>query len=337
MIIYLALEDLDQRYTNMMNTVVSRYVDVVLRGTQYGKIASGQFLDTFGTSRWKSEILTQVAEMFMQGKIKDGDKFFVSDLFWPGLESIKYMAELADIDVKIYGYSHAGITDPVDFVNKLGDWVVPLEYSWYQMCEKVFVGSEFHKRLILEKFSALNEDGYLEKIIVTGAPWDLNYVDEVYPTMRVEKSIRAKQVVMASRLSWEKGYGEFLDFAIKHPDIRFFITSGKRGMFVPKNVKYAFDLSKRDYYKLLSQSEWFVSFSYQETFGYSLQEAIAYGCKIAVPNRACYPEMVPHHNLYNNIKQLEAMLQSDADYTVPFEMTNQWNDNVIDIMRAIKK
>ena len=100
-IIYLPIENLEQRYTTMMNDTLRPLVDVYVypKITMPKKIGIGQFLDVFNTIRFKAAQLQMVANMFAKGQVHDGDAFLVGDIFFPGIESIRYMAELAHIEV----------------------------------------------------------------------------------------------------------------------------------------------------------------------------------------------------------------------------------------------
>jgi hypothetical protein len=78
----------------------------------------------------------------------------------------------------------------------------------------------------------------------------------------------------------------------------------------------------------MAKAKYYLSFAYQETFGYTLQEAIHFRCKIAVPNRACYPEMVNKEALFENL---------DVKFAdVPMEYTERWDKNKYEIINHIR-
>ncbi|NDD91236.1 hypothetical protein EBZ37_04035 [bacterium] len=113
-IIYLPIEEIEARYTKMMNDAISPKVDIVLYPEiEIEKdIKQGQFLDIVNTCKFKAAQLQMVADLFSQGKINSGDAFFVGDIFFPGIEMIKYMAELLDLNAIIAateGFSGAEI------------------------------------------------------------------------------------------------------------------------------------------------------------------------------------------------------------------------------------
>jgi hypothetical protein len=69
-----------------------------------------------------------------------------------------------------------------------------------------------------------------------------------------------------------------------------------------------------------------LSNAYQETFGYTIQEAIFFNCEILVPNRACCPEMVPYANVYHDVNDIETKFNTEK-LNVPFAWTERWDNN----------
>ena len=71
------------------------------------------------------------------------------------------------------------------------------------------------------------------------------------------------------------------------------------------NVVILEDLSKDEFYKLLGRTSLVVSTNYNETFGYSIVEAITVGANVLVPNKFSYPEILDHNEdfMYDNIAE----------------------------------
>lgn len=328
MLYYVPIETMEQRYTKMMNEVIAPLVDfVVYPEFEYSwTIEKWQFLDINKTSIFKAKQLEIIAKLFYEWKIKDWDKFLIADIFFPWIESIKYMAELQWIDVKIYWYNHAGRADPVDFIQKLWKWADTSEYWYMAVCDYIFVGSEFHKQLIVEHYNIDKQ-----KIKVFWPAWDLDWIESVCSNKDIEKE---DYIIMPQRLSKEKWLDEFIEFA-KHTDKSILVTTSwnKSDVIFPDNVKYLWNLTKKEYYEALKKAKWYISFAYQETFWYTLQEAIYYRCNILVPNRVCYPEMVPDKNIYNSVDELIDKLETDT--TVPLKYTEIWNKNYVRMVNFI--
>lgn len=333
-IIYLPFEELPQRYTKMWNDSIISMLspsDIVVWGkATTDTIEAGEFLDTYGTIAYKSSQMGNVARSFQHKKIQDGDIFFVPDIFYPSLESIRYMAELSDIKVKIVAFNHAGRADEDDFVQKLNSWSDGQEKVWHDMCDMVMVGSEYQKERVQKKF-------HHDNVKVTGAVWSSDWMQK-----NGYKADHKKQpyVIYPHRPSKEKQFDLFLDIANNNPSLHFVITScgGNRllGVPLPKNVEYRFSLSKKEYYDIFSKAECYLSTAKQETFGYTLQEAIYFGCKIIVPDYACYREYAAQ----DSILTFDEMRKRDF-LTQVYESRNlcqskQHTDNAGDIIKIIK-
>ena len=331
-IIYIPLEELTARYTGMMNAAIYPKVDISL----YPKIEidkeikRGQFLDIVNTCKFKAAQLQMIADLFNEGKIENGDAFLVGDIFFPGIEMIKYMSELLGINVRVYGINYAGRADKTDFVQQLSSWADASEAGYHFICDGIFVGSEDHKKNVVEYFG-LND----VTVHTTGLVWDLNYMQKFRDEMGyVEKE---DFVIWPHRWCEEKGIDELLQFA-KSTKKKIVITSSgpKKDLGkLPKNIEYRYGLTKAEYFELMAKARWYLSTAYQETFGYTIQEAIFFGCNILVPNRACCPEMVPAENVYENIDNVDKLFDS-YDLTVPFEWTAKWHDNALAMINIIK-
>jgi glycosyltransferase involved in cell wall biosynthesis len=323
-IIYVPLEDMEERYTVMFNNAFKGYCDYYIypEFNYDTKIETGEFLDVNKTIIFKSKQLQMIGELFYKGEVNDGDIFVISDIFFPGIESIKYMAELQNIEVKVFAFNHAGRADKDDFVQKLGSWADYSEAGYHHICDGIFFGSEFHANRVIDYFS-IDES----KSHITGMIWNADYINSIH-----QKSNTPKKdiIVWPHRISKEKGFDEFIEYAKLNQDKNFLITSSgnKVDVELPSNVKYQYNLSKKEYYQVLNESKYYLSNAHQETFGYTLQEAIHYGCKIAVPNRACYGEMVPDVCLFDDIENVNFE-------KVPLEYVDKYDNNIEQIIKII--
>jgi hypothetical protein len=332
-IFYVPLENLDQRYTRMMNEALYPLVDKVLYPSieVSSEIKKGQFLDIVNTCRFKAAQLQLIADAFDDGEVEDGDVFLVGDIFFPGIEMIKYMSELQGMNVKVYGINYAGRADSTDFVQQLSGWSDYSEAGYHLICDGIFVGSDFHKNNVCEYFG-LNRS----TVHATGYVWDLNYMSEFKRAIgNVEKE---DFVIWPHRWCNEKGISELKYFA-KNTTKKIIITSsGPRkdlGWILPPNVEYRPNLTKLEYYTLMAKAKWYLSTAHQETQGYTILEAIFFGCNILVPNRACCPEMVPHINVYNDIKEVDKKFDT-LDLIVPMIWTERIHNNAKTMIDFIK-
>lgn len=329
-IIYLPLEELPQRYTGMMNAAIYPKVDISL----YPKIEidteikRGQFLDIVNTCKFKAAQLQMVADLFNEGKVENGDAFLIGDIFFPGIEMIKYMSELQGMDVKVFGINYAGRADKTDFVQQLSYWADASEAGYHFICDGIFVGSSDHANNVCDHFG-LNP----ATVYRTGLVWDLEYMNQ-FPTGGDKEDF----VIWPHRFSEEKGIAELIEFA-KNTKKKIIITSSgpaKDLGKLPKNIEYRHSLTKSEYFDLMRRAKWYLSTAYQETFGYTIQEAIYFGCEILVPNRACCPEMVPAKNVYNSVDEIETKF-NEGGLVVPMSWTEKWDNNAQTMIDIIKE
>jgi glycosyltransferase involved in cell wall biosynthesis len=329
-IIYLPLEELPQRYTGMMNAAIYPKVDISL----YPKIEidteikRGQFLDIVNTCKFKAAQLQMVADLFNEGKVENGDAFLIGDIFFPGIEMIKYMSELLGLDVKVFGINYAGRADKTDFVQQLSYWADASEAGYHFICDGIFVGSSDHANNVVDHFN-------LNPVTVyrTGLVWDLEYMNQ-FPKGGEKEDF----VIWPHRFSKEKGIDELVEFA-KNTKKKIIITSSgpaKDLGKLPKNIEYRHSLTKAEYFDLMRRAKWYLSTAYQETFGYTIQEAIYFGCEILVPNRACCPEMVPAKNVYNSVDEIETKF-NEGGLVVPMSWTEKWDNNAQTMIDIIKE
>ena len=163
----------------------------------------------------------------------------------------------------------------------------------------MFVGSEFHARLLRGFFGHLN-------VRPIGLAWDRRDVFETLEGQVRPLSERPKRVIFPHRGAPEKNPEAFYRLAHRLPEYEFVITSSRRGS--PQSLGYETGerwkvltgLSKKEYYRLLADSRVMFSAAYQETFGYTVQEALAFGVIPVCPNRCSYPEVLSSEYLYDN-------------------------------------
>lgn len=329
-VIFVPVERLEQRYTGMVYDILAPLCDLTLESPKQPQIKKGQFLDICGTISYKSWQLNQIAYMFDHGDIIPGDTFLIGDIFFPGLESIRYMAELLGIRVNIVAFNHAGRADESDFVRNLGAWSDHSEQGWHDCCDAILVGSEYHRKRVTAYFKQP-----AHKVINTGMPWSAEWCNKLVPNKKIKKD---SYIIWPHRLCFEKGVDVLYRYALT-TSRRIVITScGKKDMQWEQfagmeNVEYICNLDKTGYYKLLHAAEFYLSTARQETFGYTLQEAIHYGCKIIAPNAACYPEFLDLPHLYSSETAIDNMVDSMSAY---YQAPQSVADNAQTIMDFVR-
>jgi len=297
MIFNIPIEDLEERYSSQWNNWFPREfekfdIDYL---TLYGecltnRIEKGSFLDVCGTNYFKADQLKQIVSFVYSGQVKDKDIFFFHDLWFPGIEMLSYMRDGLGIDFKIYGCLHAGTYDPYDFLSQKGmrKWAEFLEKSWFEIIDGIFVATEFHKRILVERRCVDDR-----KIFVTGFPiYDENS----------NKSIEKENIVVfPHRLDSEKNPHLF--------DLlrRKLCHKYKKWWFL--KTKEVCD-TKSQYYRLLDKSKIAVSFADQETWGIAMQETMFAGCIPVVPDKLSYVELYDEKFRFDSFKSAILRIES---------------------------
>lgn len=299
-LIYVPLEVIPSRYTGIALEAMKKVADIIVSpDLSVAPPKAGQFLNFAGSCQFKAHQLVQIAQLFLDSKVQDGDAFLFADLWFPGLEMVRYIADSVGVEIKIGAINHAGRADPTDFINSFGSWADHVEHALHRCCDYIFVGSEFHRAQVLEY---LADNAYFsKKVVVTGQPIHWEYVFEMLALAGEELGDppRNGPIVWPHRPSEEKGIADFRQLATAAPHINFAVLSGvalsnnyyANSVAGLPNVKILDNLPKHHYYWHLLNAKGWLSTAQQETFGYSLHEAMMLGIPIIAPHRACYPEI----------------------------------------------
>ena len=173
-IILFPIEEISMRYSAQWMTWFQR--EFKNHGVEYimihpnplsAEIRDGSFLDVCGTNYYKARQIAVFCDLAYTKQINNDDVIFLMDAWLPGLESIAYIRDGLGLKFKIVGCLHAGTYDPYDFLTKkgMGYWGKSLEESWFRIIDKIFVATEFHKRMLIH-----SRDVDPNKIKVTGWP-----------------------------------------------------------------------------------------------------------------------------------------------------------------------
>lgn len=359
------IEPLNERYTeqwyrNFPKHFIKEGFSVkMIDGTPLiNHVDKGTFLDINSTIYYKSEQLKKIAKMFYKGEVKNGDVFFIMDLEFWGIETIRYMADLQNIKIKIYGFLHAGSYTTGDYMEPMAPCGKYFEIGWMKICDGIFVGSKYHKQVIINKrlkpfASPTDINEITNKIFVSGNPF---FIDE-YGQHKDYNCEKKKQIIISNRFDWEKRPNISLDFAqiIKHqmPDVEIVVTTSRPKFKSNKKwlVEYArvleergiikiYDnLSKDEYHQILSQSMVMLSNTIEENFGYCVVEACLYNTYPLVKNAYSHPELVKNDKrlLFDDedeiIDKIKYLLNSNFDVK---HYAEKYNNSIKTIIGVIK-
>lgn len=292
-IIYVPLEHIDGRYTvHMDRDIVSYlnhndipYVKIYPDAGTPSDLPEGCFLNAAYTSKFKSLQMAEIAEMYQRGEVHDGDIFFFSDIWFPGIESIAYMNYFHKVDAKITGVIHAGSFTDTDFVRDMERWAKNFEDIIFDISDKIYCASDFIRNDIIKKRMIDPR-----KIVVSGLPVDYNtLLDHV-----VADEEKQNRVIFNGRLCDEKQPWLFDEL---ERQVR------ARGIDAEFVKTQELGLNKSDYYDLVAKSKVVVSYALQENFGFGVAEAAFLGCTPVLPNRLVYPELYKQEHLYDRFEQ----------------------------------
>lgn len=311
---YVPIEPLDERYTSqwyrkLPQEFVANGFDVcILNGKPLveNEIKVGAFLDINSTVHYKMSQLQSIASHFHYGLIKDGDIFFFGDIEFWGIESVRLMARMNNIEVRLTGFLHAASYTKEDAFSVAARYQQFTELGWVAAMDKVFVGSKYHKEAFLERRVdnlKLGRDCFADKIVVTQNPL---FLDEYHDFGKVEKK---KKVLLTNRFDREKRPGLTLDlFEQLHnlfPDWEFVVTTGRKKIRGHEEdirllqrleqkgvVTVKAELTKEQYHRELAESYMMVSHSIEENYGYCIVEAIHYKCIPILTKGLSHDELV---------------------------------------------
>jgi len=359
MLYYVPIEPLNERYTeqwyrNFTNEFKKHFkVEVIDGDPLIDYIKVGAFLDINSTIAYKNSQMIKIAKLFHQGKIKDGDIFFFGDTEFWGIESLRLMADMNKIKIKIFSFLHAASYTIEDAFSIAEPYQKYTELGWILSQDKIFVGSEYHKQAFLERRAkiASKEDfkKIEEKIVVTGNPI---FLDE-YEKFEVKKK---NQIVICNRFDYEKRPNISLDICQiikdKHPDWEIVLTTSSKNLksnkkwlleyakLLEKNgiISIKENLSKSEFHKILAESKVMLSNSIEENFGYCIVESMVYKTKPLAKKDLSHIEILENDDrlLFTDIdeiiEKIEYLMTNDFEVNYHLKYKNVIN-KIIDEMK----
>lgn len=331
---YIPIEPLKERYTeqwynyfpSLLKEASGKDVVVIDGESLVDHVSVGTFLDINSTLHYKASQLQKISRLFHNKAIKNGDVFFVADLEFWGIESIKYLADLQNIKVTLIGIMHAGSYTKEDYMEKCARYGQHFERGWFEACDYVIFGSDYHRQQVSKLRSVFIEP--TKHLVIPNPIFPEAYKGVPIPFLR-----KKRQIIISNRFDYEKRPNESLQFCqvikARHPSVEIIVTTS-RPKFTSNQawlVEYARlleaqgvitiyeNLSKDEYHELLNESQVMLSNSIEENFGYCVAEALVYGVAPVVFNGLSHPELVyytepkPPSFLWNTPTELLAVLE----------------------------
>ena len=218
---------------------------------------------------------------------RDVDKVFITDLDFPGIAVQMYpLLKLKYPSIKIYGILHAGSWCNQDIF--AGDKAKKdQERLVFDICEKVFVATEYHRGLI----EAYYNEYFTNIVVLDGMPFDYDWVSS-------HKEEKTEDVIVLGRPE----QSDVVDFPYQYH------TGG---------------MNREDFLRFLSRYKVAIIPKVEETFGYIAMEAIALGTIPLVPDRYSYRQLLP--KLFRCKDTEEFLWRAQEALTYPIKYTELFN------------
>jgi len=363
MIYYIPIEPLEERYTEQWFTEFPKEfrkagfkVQVIEGISLTNTVETGTFLDINSTIAYKNSQMIQISELFYSNKVQENDIFFFGDTEFWGIESLRLMSDMNKVKIKIYSFLHAASYIEEDAFQIAEEYQKYTELGWILSADKVFVGTQHHKNVIIDKRFNLatkkDKQKLIDKIVVTGNP----IFKEVYHKFNIPKQ---NKIILPNRFDYEKRPNISLDIAVVfkrlYPDWEIVVTTSRDTFKSNKQwlIDYAlaleeqnvitikYNLSKEEYHKEIAESKFMLTTNtVEETFGYCVAEAVNYNTLPICPNKLSHPELLEFDKdlLYNDIDDIIPMIEhlmfkakniqfyNDKYYNVINKMIKEFNE-----------
>ena len=361
-IYYVPIEPLEERYTEQWYRhfpiefkKAGFEVEIIDGVALSDTVDVGTFLDINSTIAYKNSQMTKIASMFRQNLIEQDSIFFFGDTEFWGLESLRLMADMNKVNIKVYSFLHAGSYTLEDAFQIAEPYQKYTELGWIMACDKVFVGTEYHKEAFIERrinryADEADKQMLSDKIFVSGNPVFLDEYDK-FDTPKKQK------IIISNRFDVEKRPNLSLDFAYlikkRHPEVEIVITTSRDEF--KSNAKWLVEyakayeedgivtikagLSKNDYHKELSESKIMLTNSIEENFGYCILEALVYDTYPLCPVGLSHNELCSDDErlLFKDndeiLDKIEMLLSSDFSVT---DYAKKYESSIEKIIKTIK-
>ena len=317
MLYYLPLESVKSRYTEQLSQDwMPKALSIFNSGYKTidpypsgdiplsDDIEVGVVCDAVSRSRYSMEQVSELIRLVNTGEIDSDSKIFLQDLTTPGIEAFLYVCSVFEVYPKIYAMCHANTFDQYDFTHSFSYWMSHSEKALIGWMTKnggaIFCASTVHKEAMLKSQVECN-------IFVVGLPYSKGAVDKV---LNGKFEDRKKRVAFTSRLDKEKNPLFMVNvanmFLALHHDWEWVVTSSKKVPTKDLSLQKAFhdlskatngrfsvlsDLTKKEYYSVLSESSIQFNCSDQDYVSWTLLEAVDAGCIPCYPNFRSFPEV----------------------------------------------
>lgn len=254
-------------WQNIFEKEFEKYFEVITLGKDLINESIHSSSDSFAPTDKAIEFEQHQIKQFLNLDLRNDDVLFLSDISFPGFFSnVLHHKKIKNA----YAFCHGTSRNNFDYFKSVQDskWLVETGHS--KLFKKVFVATEYHK----------NKLGW-DNVEVIGVP---------KPPFEIFKSDKKEyNIISVCRDSIQKRT-KSIEKEVE----------GEFGKLIYKNDFNTWS----DYYKFLSKSKILLITSKEDTFNYSVLEAVKNGCIPICPNKLAFPELLPREYLYDNEKEL---------------------------------
>lgn len=313
-IYYVGLESYQARYTLQLTSWATKTLE--RRGIPYtvvegiplavsdangAQIQVGQVLDAHGRTYFALSQMMQLVKLLKHGQVSGQDILFFEDMYHPGIDSLPYIFDQipASQRPRVYVRCLAQTIDPDDFlhVHGMARWMRHYEALVNEFVSGILASSE-------EMIAHMRIAGWKAPIYnIAGLTFDADEVRSRVSDPKVAWSERRIDVGFAARFDQEKQPGFFLDLVERFPSLSYAIFSGgplksnkpglvdrARELASSTGLRIHENLTKNEYYKLLSRTKVLFNCALQDWVSNTVSEADALGCNVLYPAYRSFPE-----------------------------------------------
>jgi hypothetical protein len=212
---------------------------------------------------------------------------------------IKRLCEERNIVCRIYTYLYEGSYSTESRTAGYKQWIMSFEYAWITACEKVFVGSEYHKRCLL-KWRQREPLEWNDKIVIVRTPYYHEYeavernIDIVWthPFRRCKRpnlAVSTFKQVLDLKPNLRVGVAVTGQFFSNRPDYETDDPGSWDALLEDNRItifKYSSTIED-----VLKRSKIWLSTSVEENMDVNLVKAVSCGCFPMIPTGLCYDEL----------------------------------------------
>ena len=286
----------------------SEYTSMVLGGKYINDIKNKKSEpEMFSPINEAIELETEQIKEYMNLKLENDDTLFLSDISFPGF----FSNVLYHKKIRAFSYNHALSLNAYDYFEPVRTPKFMNETAHSLLFEKIFVGTYYHANKIFKNCS----QSHWNNLEVIGLP---------IPPFECFNEKKTMDIISVARPCIQK-------------------VNKRTEKFVKKtfglDVHRPISNNWKDYYKNLSRAKILLITGKEDTFNYSILEAVMNNTIVLAPNRCSYPELLPMEYIYCDNHELEEMIKyylvnyHEVPKLKNWNLCNKFWDNLNSFMR----